>query len=134
MRLCLIGSTRFAKEYREANETLTKGGHVVYTVSMASTGKPEDRNLTEAEKQTLDLVHLIKIIHSDACVLITDATGYVGFSTKREIEWCTMLGKQVILPNNVKPFSEILKGFYDDWLPKALEERSGIDLHSKIKI
>jgi hypothetical protein len=134
MKLCLIGSTRFVKEYQETNEMLTKAGHIVYSICMASTGKPEDRNITEDEKETLDLVHLIKILNSDACILITDATGYVGYSTKREIKWAMMIGKQVVLPNQIVSFGENLKKFYETWLPNALDERSGIDLHSKIKI
>lgn len=140
MKLCLIGSTRFMDEYRKVNRELTLAGHIVYSVATISSSaagehiKAEDRGITDDEKETLDLVHLLKISNSDACVLITDLSGYVGYSTKREIKWCSMLGKQVILPNSVRGFGEILKDFYENWLPKALEERSGIDLHSKIKI
>jgi hypothetical protein len=140
MKLCLIGSTKFMDEYRKVNRELTLAGHIVYSVATISSSqagenvKAEAQGITDEEKETLDLVHLIKIINSDACVLITDATGYVGYSTKREIKWASMIGKQVILPNNVRGFGEILKGFYEEWLPKALDERSGIDLHSKIKI
>lgn len=140
MKLCLIGSTRFMDEYRKVNKELTLMGHIVYTVATISsslageTVKAEAQGVTDDEKITLDLVHLLKIMHSDACVLITDAAGYVGFSTKREIQWAMMIGKQVLLPNNIVGFGDIQKRFYEDWLPNALEERSGIDLHSKIKI
>lgn len=140
MKLCLIGSTRFMDEYRKVNRELTLAGHIVYSVATISSSiagegvKAEAQGISDDEKETLDLVHLVKIMNSDACVLITDTAGYIGFSTKREIKWATMIGKQVILPNNVRGFDEILQGFYEEWLPKALEERSGIDLHSRIKI
>jgi|HubBroStandDraft_2_1064218.scaffolds.fasta_scaffold04216_6 uncharacterized NAD-dependent epimerase/dehydratase family protein len=139
MKICLIGSTRFMDRYREVNRLLTLGGHVVYTVATISSSlaheniKAEEQGITEDEKETLDLVHLLKIQNSDAIVLITDATGYVGFSTKREIKWALMIGKQVILPEHVKSFSTVISGFYD-WLKAAIEEASPIDLKSKIKL
>lgn len=139
MKLCLIGSTRFAEQYDQVNRDLTLMGHVVYSVATVGVSPGEEKvkkgkAITDEEKETLDLVHLIKIMQSDACVLITDIHGYVGISTKREIRWAMMLGKQVILPNNVIGFADIQKKFYEDWLPGALAERAGLDLHSKIKI
>lgn len=102
MKLCLIGSTRFMKEYVEANRELTLKGHVVYTVAMMSTEslmkETTESPITDAEKQILDLVHLKKILESDGVVLITDHTKYIGFSTKRELQWAQM-NKKHIYPN-----------------------------------
>lgn len=99
MKLCLIGSTRFMDLYVEANRDLTLKGHIVYTVAMMSTNsvlKPtEESPISEAEKQILDLVHLKKILESDGVVLITDGSKYVGFSTKRELQWAQMNGKKL---------------------------------------
>lgn len=99
MKVCLIGSTRFIDKFNEWNRKLTLMGHVVYSVCMASTGMPEEhKELTEDQKQVLDLVHFLKIQNSDVVCLITDDNGYVGFSTKREIQWCLLNGKDILLP------------------------------------
>lgn len=140
MKLCLIGSTRFMDEYRKINRELTLAGHIVYSVATISSSeagekiKAEAQGITEDQKETLDLVHLLKIINSDAVILITDIHGYVGTSTRREIKWSMMLGKQVVLPNHIVGFGDNLDKFYKEWLPQVLAERSGIDLHSRIKI
>lgn len=94
MKLCLIGSSRFLDRYIEANRRLTLEGHVVYSIAMISTSAGS-AVVSEAEKQILDLVHLRKIQESEGVVLITDETGYIGFSTKREIQWTQMLGKSL---------------------------------------
>lgn len=95
MKLCLIGSSRFLDLYQEWNRRLTLAGHVIYTIAMVSTSERgmDGPNIPEEEKETLDLVHLLKIQESDGVFLITDKTGYVGFSTKREIKWARMLRK-----------------------------------------
>lgn len=93
MKICLIGSTRFKKQYEKTNKSLSLEGHVVYSVSCF--GHSGDI-LTDAEKQTLDLVHLKKIAESDAVCLVTDDSGYYGESTKREIEWARMNDKKFI--------------------------------------
>ena len=99
MKLCLIGSTRFMPQYIEANRRLTLLGHIVYTVAQITTksalAPTVETPITEEEKIVLDLVHLRKIMESDAVVLITDETGYVGSSTRREIQWAQMLEKQI---------------------------------------
>lgn len=91
MKLCLIGSSRFLDRYVEANRRLTLSGHIVYSIATVSSAAGGE--LPEEQKIVLDLVHLRKIQESDAVVLITDETDYVGFSTRREIQWAQMLGK-----------------------------------------
>jgi len=94
MKICLIGSSRFKDLYAETNKRLTLDGHIVYTIATVSSAAGGE--LPEDQKMVLDLVHLRKIEESDACVLITDETGYFGFSTKREIIWAQMIGKPVM--------------------------------------
>lgn len=138
MKICLIGSTRFLEKYYEWNQKLTKMGHVVYSVSVPSSQvlrkTPTAGNLTDDEKETLDLVHLLKIQNSDVCVLITDDTGYVGFSTKREIKWALMIGKQIMLPEQFKGVDEAQKSIIEDWIPKALREISNSQYKSKLDL
>jgi len=99
MKIALIGSSRFLEKYNEINRRLSLAGHVVYSIATVSTssGKlTQARSLTEDEKETLDLVHLLKIQESDACFLITDETKYVGESTRREMKWAVMQDMAVL--------------------------------------
>jgi hypothetical protein len=95
MKICLIGSSRFKDQYAEANRKLTLAGHVVYSIATVSSAAGEE--LPEDQKMVLDLVHLRKIQESDCIALITDATGYYGFSTKREMIWTGMIGKDLAI-------------------------------------
>jgi len=90
MRICLCGSTKFKPQWEEANRSLTLDGHVVYSVAMMT--HADGLEVTEAQKDTLDLVHKMKILNSDAVVLVTDDAGYIGSSTKSELQWAEMHG------------------------------------------
>jgi hypothetical protein len=95
MKVTLVGSTRFHERFKEINAKLSKLGHVVYSVALAE--KAGDV-ITPAEKITLDLVHMKKIIESEAIVVIgyqPDGTYYIGESTRREIEWAMINGKSI---------------------------------------
>ncbi len=99
MRITLCGSTRFKPVFEEWNHKLAVAGHTVYSLSIfarqeSDIGKEGNITITDEEKVTLDLVHLDKILNSDAIVVI-DVNGYTGFSTKREIEWARMQRKFV---------------------------------------
>lgn len=98
MRLTLCGSTRFEALFHEWSNKLAIAGHTVYSLSFfgreaKDTGKDDKKIVTEEEKITLDLVHLDKILNSDAIVVI-DQDEYVGFSTKREVQWARMKKKR----------------------------------------
>ena len=94
MKICLIGSSRFVEEYRAVNRRLTLSGHVVYTIAAISSSASEsvkaEEVITEDDKTTLDLAHFLKMQASEAVLIVTDNTGYIGFSTKREIKWAMM--------------------------------------------
>src|SRR5262245_34922298 len=99
MRITLCGSTRFKAEFERWNHLLALSGHTVYSLSVfarqeSDVGKDGAPVITEAQKVTLDLVHLDKILNSDA-VVVVDVGGYAGFSTRREVEWARMQGKEV---------------------------------------
>lgn len=101
MVITLCGSTRFKSAFMEWNAKLGLKGHAVFNLSMfgreeSDAGKPsENIVITEAQKITLDLVHLAKIDVSDA-IFILNVDKYIGFSTRREIEWARMRGKEII--------------------------------------
>lgn len=101
MKICLCGSAKFELQFHEWDEKLTLAGHVVYSLAIYPSSKEGNKDwYTEEQKQTLDLVHLAKIEESDAIVVLnvpaTDyEEGYIGFSTRREIEWAKIRLKQV---------------------------------------
>lgn len=103
MRITLCGSTRFEALFHAWNHKLACSGHTVYSLSLfgreeKDVGKDGNKTITEEEKIVLDLIHLDKILNSDAIVVINQ-DGYVGFSTSREIKWARIQGKKVYWMN-----------------------------------
>lgn len=97
MRITLCGSARFEEEFHQWNERLTLANHIVYDLAVHPSRKGEKNWYGDNESQiktSLDLAHLAKILYSDAIVVLNKG-GYFGFSTTREIQWATMLGKKV---------------------------------------
>jgi len=95
MRITLCGSAKFEKEFLGWTEKLTLSGHTVYGLAVYPSSKEGNKDwYDEPTKITLDLVHLDKILNSDAIVVI-NVDGYTGFSTKREIEWARMQERDV---------------------------------------
>lgn len=92
--ICLCGSTKFMAAFDKANQELTKRGLVVITISMCLPRNEQDNQADEALKELFDLVHLNKIIKSDAVFIV--GTGYFGRSTAREILWAEMHSKPVV--------------------------------------
>ncbi len=75
-------------EMRAANRDLTFSGVIVVAPSEA------DESPTPEQKVVLDALHLRKIDLADR-VLIVNPGGYVGDSTRREIEYAEAAGKPV---------------------------------------
>jgi hypothetical protein len=90
-RLTLCGSTRFRAEYELWNKRLTLAGFLVYSVS--GFGHSGD-TFTDEQKRRLDQIHLAKIDAAHAIVVI-NPDGYIGDSTRREIEHAQRTGKRV---------------------------------------
>ncbi|MFJ2368356.1 hypothetical protein [Microbacterium sp. NPDC087665] len=86
--VCICGSARFIDEMHAANRDLTFAGAIVVAPSDA------DRKPTEEQKILLDALHLRKIDLADR-VLVVNPGGYVGTSTRREIEYARAAGKPV---------------------------------------
>lgn len=98
MKITLCGSTRFKEQYQTANTELSLRGHVVYTVSWAKedeSAATPGAQMDPIQKENLDLVHLAKILNSDAILVVHDGSFYVGSSTRREIVWAQMNGIDV---------------------------------------
>lgn len=91
-RITLCGSTKFKREYEALNRQLSLEGNVVYSVAFF--GHADNVPLTKEQKETLDRVHKAKIDNSDA-IFVIDVEGYIGESTRSEIEHAERTGKTV---------------------------------------
>ena len=90
--ITLIGSTRFKKEYEEATAAFTLMGHIVLSVGLF--GHADNLPITILEKERLDVLHYRKIDMADA-VFVIDIDGYIGKSTKAELDYAEEHGKEI---------------------------------------
>lgn len=88
--VCLCGSTRFKDAFIAANRSETLAGRIVLSVGLF--GHAEGLNMDGPIKARLDDLHKRKIDLADE-VLILNVGGYVGSSTKSEIEYAQKHGK-----------------------------------------
>ncbi|WP_157598380.1 hypothetical protein [Phycicoccus sp. Root101] len=86
--VCLCGSARFVNEMRAVNRELTLAGVIVVAPSEA------DQSPTPEQKAVLDALHRRKIDLADR-VLVVNPGGYVGESTRGEIDYARAAGKPV---------------------------------------
>ncbi len=90
--ITLCGSTRFKDEYLQEMKRLTLEGKIVIPVGLwGHSGDP----ITDEQKRMLDEMHLRKIDLSDG-IFVINPKGYIGESTKREIEYTLTKGKKVL--------------------------------------
>ena len=90
--ITLCGSTRFMDEFERANQRLTLQGNVVFSV--ATKAHEGSGQVSNEQKMLLDRIHFEKIRLSDE-IFVINVGGYIGPSTKREIEHASRLGKIV---------------------------------------
>ena len=90
--ITLCGSTRFKEDFERVNRELTLLGNIV--ISVGCFGHSGD-TFTEEQKIMLDDIHKRKIDMADAIYVINKG-GYIGSSTRSEIQYALRLGKQII--------------------------------------
>ena len=91
--ITLCGSTRFKDEFLEAQKRLTLEGNIVISVGLF--GHSGDNEVwTEGTKEMLDDMHLRKIDMADE-IFVINVGGYIGSSTRGEIEYARKTGKVV---------------------------------------
>lgn len=96
----LCGSTRFKDEFIRAQKEWTLRGYIVLSVGLF--GHSGDNEVwSEGTKQQLDDMHKAKIEMSNAIYVINKG-GYIGESTRSEIEWATELGKEIYYMENIE--------------------------------
>lgn len=91
-KVCLCGSTRFKEKFIEVAKEFTLKGYIV-TMPMVFVHSG-DEDISREQKDFLDEIHKAKIADADL-VYILNCGGYIGNSTKSEIEWAQELGKEI---------------------------------------
>ena len=95
--VCLCGSTKFMEAFQQANLKETLAGRIVLSVG-CNTKSDSDLmkigELTEELKVKLDELHKRKIDLADE-ILVLNVGGYIGESTKSEIEYAKQNGKGI---------------------------------------
>lgn len=96
--VCLCGSTRFYDEFQRMNYEFTMQGEIVLSVGFysrsADKAHGESIECTKEQKIMLDELHKRKI---DLCdkVFVINVGGYIGDSTKGEIEYAKIHNKPI---------------------------------------
>ena len=90
--ITLCGSTRFKEDFERINKELTLAGNIV--ISVGAFGHSGD-TFTEEQKIMLDDIHKRKIDMADV-IYVINKDGYIGSSTRSEIEYARRTGKQII--------------------------------------
>ena len=91
--ITLCGSTRFKDAFLEAQKQLTLKGNIVISVGLF--GHSGDNEVwTEGTKEMRDDMHLRKIDMADE-IYVINVGGYIGSSTRSEIEYAEATGKTV---------------------------------------
>ncbi len=97
--ITLCGSTKFKDEFIKEQKRLTLEGNIVITVGMF--GHFGDNEVwTENTKEMLDDMHKRKIDMADE-IFVINKGGYIGSSTKSEIEYAMQHGKKVVYMEKV---------------------------------
>ncbi len=93
--VCLCGSTRFSQQFADHNLYETLAGRIVLSVG-CNTKSDDDlaKAGVEINKEALDTLHLWKIDMADE-VLVLNVGGYIGESTRREVEYALRTGKRI---------------------------------------
>ena len=98
--ITLCGSTKFKEAFIEAQKQLTLEGNIVISVGLfGHSGDSEvwenmDEGTMTATKAMLDDMHKRKIDMADE-IFVINVGGYIGDSTRSEIEYATRLGKTI---------------------------------------
>lgn len=91
--ITLCGSTKFKDAFLQAQKDLTLQGNIVISVGLF--GHSGDNEVwTEGTKAMLDDMHKRKIDMADE-IFVINVGGYVGESTKSEIEYAKQNGKTI---------------------------------------
>ena len=91
--ITLCGSTKFKDAFIKAQKDLTLQGYIVISVGLFG-HSGDDVVWTENIKEMLDDMHKRKIDMADE-IFVINVDGYIGSSTRSEIEYAQSIGKPV---------------------------------------
>lgn len=105
--VCLCGSTRFYEQFKRSNYEETMAGKIVLSVGFYRPSAESESELTKyqgthgetwgctpQQKVDLDELHKRKIDLADE-VFVLNVEGYIGESTRSEIDYATVHGKPI---------------------------------------
>ncbi len=94
--VCLCGSTRFVDTFNEWRRRLTLEGKIVVSIELVlpQSEREDPQHSNFKVKQKLDELHLRKIDLADE-VMILNVGGYIGESTRNELNYAKELGKNI---------------------------------------
>lgn len=96
--VCLCGSTRFYQQFQYQNYLETMAGNIVLSVGFFAHAPQANHGqavgCTPEQKIELDELHKRKIDLADE-VLVLNVGGYIGESTRSEIEYATKLNMPI---------------------------------------
>lgn len=96
--VCLCGSSRFYEAFQRANYEETMAGRIVLTIGFYPHAQTEVHGeavgCTPEQKVALDELHKHKIDLADE-ILVLNVGGYIGDSTRSEIEYARQHGKPI---------------------------------------
>ena len=98
--ITLCGSTRFKEQFIEAQKRLTLKGNIFISIGLfGHSGDEEvwegmDDGTLSKTKEMLDDMHKRKIDMADS-IYVINVGGYIGDSTKSEIEYARAHGKKI---------------------------------------
>ena len=105
--ITLCGSTKFKNEFLRIQKELTLKGNIVISVGLfGHSGDNEvwenmDEGTLTKTKEMLDDMHKRKIDMADE-IFVINVNGYIGESTKSEIEYAKANGKTVCYLENIE--------------------------------
>ena len=91
--ITLCGSTRFKDAFLEVQKRLTLEGNIVISVGLFG-HSGDDEAWVEGTKEMLDDMHKRKIDMADE-IYVINVGGYIGDSTRSEIEYAKKTGKSI---------------------------------------
>lgn len=91
--ITLCGSTRFKDEFYAEQKRLTLEGNIVISVGLFG-HSGDGEAMEEKTKEMLDDMHKRKIDMADG-IFVINKGGYIGSSTRSEIEYAERTGKTV---------------------------------------
>lgn len=97
--ITVCGSLKFKNEIMKITEKMELQGNCMIS-PIYPTNKDKD-SYSDKEILIIDKMHKEKIKISDA-ILVVDINGYIGNSTKSEIEYAKSLNKEIIYYTDIK--------------------------------